>query len=256
MNTRKKKIKALCFWAVEVVLLFAAYFCEFKMVGYMAFAILTLAAAVFLWLYRLISKYADKNPRCAKILKVTLISLACMGVACLIGIEIPIIMAAHTDKDPEAPYLIVLGAEVVGVKPSLTLNDRLVTAKEYLEDYPQTIAVVSGGKGKSEEISEAECMRNWLVENGISADRILMEMKSTSTEENIKFSLETIKENGGDPTGRVAVCSSEYHLYRAKYYATKMDATPLGVAARSTIRFQMVSFFIREAFGIARMKIM
>jgi len=256
MNTRKKNHASLCFWAAEAVLLYAAYFCEFEMVGYMAFAVLILAAAVILGLYGLFSKYANKNPRCAKILIVMLISLVCLGVACLIGIEIPIIMAAHTDKDPEAPYLIVLGAEVVGEQPSLTLNDRLLAAKEYLADYPQTIAVVSGGQGKSEKISEAECMSNWLVENGISADRILMEMKSTSTEENIKFSLETIKENGGDPTGRVAVCSSEYHLYRAKYYAAKLGATPLGVAARSTIRVQMVSFFVREAFGIARMIIM
>jgi len=256
MNAQKEKIIALCFWVTEAALLSAACFCEFVMVGYMAFAILLLAAAVFLGLYRLIAKYANKNPRSAKTLKVTLISLACLGVVCLIAIEIPIIMAAHTDKDPKAPYLIVLGAEVVGVQPSYTLHDRLEAAKEYLDDYPQTIAVVSGGQGKDEEISEAECMRNWLVENGIAADRILMEMKSTSTEENIMFSLEAINENGGDPTGRVAVCSSEYHLYRAKYYAVKMGATPLGVAARSTMRVQMLSFFVREAFGIARMNIM
>lgn len=252
----RKKYSTLGFLLIEAVLVISAAFLEFAVAGYMAFALLLIAMAMFIGLLRLLAQYARKNPKCAKILKTVLTSLAYLGAAGLICIDIPIIMAAHTDKTPNAPYIIVLGAQVVGYNPSYRLNDRLVAAKAYLEEYPQSIAVVSGGKGKDEEISEADCMRLWLVKNGISADRILTETKSASTEENIKNSLEVIRENGGDPTGSVAICSSEYHLYRAKYYASEMGAKPLGIAASSTNRLQMVSSSIREAFGIVRMWIM
>ena len=52
--------------------------------------------------------------------------------------------------------------------------------------------MVSGGQGPGEEISEAECMYRWLVAKGIEASRIYKEDKSTSTEENIIFSEETL----------------------------------------------------------------
>lgn len=59
--------------------------------------------------------------------------------------------------------LIVLGAQVNGTKLSNSLKLRLERAKEYLDENPETIAVVSGGKGSGEEISEAEmqCMNIW-----------------------------------------------------------------------------------------------
>lgn len=43
--------------------------------------------------------------------------------------------------------LIVLGAQVNGTKLSNSLKLRLKRAKEYLNENPETIAVVSGGKG-------------------------------------------------------------------------------------------------------------
>ena len=59
-------------------------------------------------------------------------------------------------------YIVVLGCQVKGTKPSKALKYRLDTAKEYMQANPETIAVLSGGQGKMEEISEAECMRRYL----------------------------------------------------------------------------------------------
>ena len=56
-------------------------------------------------------------------------------------------------------YIVVLGCQVKGTKPSKALKDRLDTAKEYMQANPETIAVLSGGQGNMEEISDAECMR-------------------------------------------------------------------------------------------------
>lgn len=45
-------------------------------------------------------------------------------------------------------YIVVLGCQVKGTKPSKALKDRLDTAKEYMQANPETIAVLSGGQGK------------------------------------------------------------------------------------------------------------
>ena len=49
--------------------------------------------------------------------------------------------------------------------------------------------IVSGGQGSDEAISEAEAMRRYLVEQGIRNEEIIMEDKSTNTEENLVFSM-------------------------------------------------------------------
>ena len=69
--------------------------------------------------------------------------------------------------------LIVLGAQVNGTKLSNSLKLRLERAKEYLDENPETIAVVSGGKGSGEEISEAEAMYEYLVSQGIDETRLI-----------------------------------------------------------------------------------
>ena len=108
----------------------------------------------------------------------------------------------------------MLGAAVYGENPSITLQHRLEGAARYLEANPRTKAVVSGGQGKGEDISEAECMRRYLVEHGIDPDRILLEDRSTSTKENLAFSKAVIETDGGK-VDRVVIVSSAYHLYRA-----------------------------------------
>ena len=62
-------------------------------------------------------------------------------------------------KVPEnLDYLIVLGAHVDGTRLTLALLERTRRALEYLKANPGTKAVLSGGKGKGEKISEARAM--------------------------------------------------------------------------------------------------
>ena len=95
----------------------------------------------------------------------------------------------------EADYIIVLGSKVNGTKPSYSLQYRIDKAAEYLKSHEKAIAIVSGGKGKGEDISEALAMKNELMKLNIAEDRIIMEDKSTSTDENIKFSKPLIPDN-------------------------------------------------------------
>lgn len=246
MTKEKKR-----FLITEAVLLLAAAFFAFALVGYSTIGLVLLGVAAVIALFRLFSTHFEEKTQ--KTLKTVLTVCVCLGVAAIIAVEIPIVTAARGDKNPEAPYLIVLGAGVNGEAPSLSLVNRLDAALEYLEEYPDSIAVVSGSQGAGEDITEAECMRRWLEEKGIEAERIIMEEQAGSTYENIAFSLEKIAENGGNVRGSVAIASSEYHLYRAKYIAAELGAEPYGVAGRTSYPVLMLNYFLREAAAVAVM---
>ena len=182
-----------------------------------------------------------------------LLGLTCAGLLYFCIVEVPIIKNARTDPDPERPYLVVLGAAVYGDRPSLTLVRRLEGALDYLERFPDSIAIVSGGMGKGENITEAKAMHDWLVAHGISEERILEEPKATSTQENLSFSFDIIRERGDEPDGNVAIVSSAYHLYRAKSMARLQGVEAAGVAAPWGRTMVMLNYFIREAFGVTHL---
>ena len=75
-------------------------------------------------------------------------------------------------------YIIVLGAHVDGTRMTLALLERARRALLYLEENPGTKAVLSGGKGDGENISEAEAMYRYLTGHGIDGDRLIREEES------------------------------------------------------------------------------
>ena len=83
-------------------------------------------------------------------------------------------MKPRSDLD----YIIVLGAHVNGTKLTLALLERVRRALLYLEENPGTKAVLSGGRGDGERISEAEAMYRYLTEHGISPERLIKEERS------------------------------------------------------------------------------
>ena len=92
---------------------------------------------------------------------------------------------ANYKTNEGAETVIVLGCKVNGSTPSKYLNDRCKKAAEYLKKNPDAVAILSGGQGSDEDISEAQCMENVLVKLGIEQSRLYKEDRSTSTSENI-----------------------------------------------------------------------
>ena len=182
-----------------------------------------------------------------------LVVLVCIGVLYFCFVESFVIRSARTDKEPERDYLIVLGAAVYKDQPSLTLVRRLEGALDYLNTYPKSVAIVSGGMGPGETVTEAKAMHDWLIAHGIPEERILQEPRATSTQENLAFSFQIIRERGDEPDGHVAIVSSAYHLYRAKEMAKLQGVEAAGVAAPWGYFFVMLNYFIREAFGVTHL---
>ena len=66
---------------------------------------------------------------------------------------------SNVPEEADAPeFVVVLGAQVQGDQPSLTLKKRLDLALEYLTGHPQASVVVSGGQGADEAYTEASVM--------------------------------------------------------------------------------------------------
>lgn len=244
-----EKQKSVFIW-VEIVLLAICAFFKFALIGYgtlaLVFAVLAVLYAAFCFLRVL----ALEHKTASQVIKRLLIALIAIGAGIFIIAEANVIGEAHTDDDPEAPHLLVLGAGVNGTQPSLSLLNRLEAAKDYLDTYPNSVAIVSGGQGPGEDISEAECMRTWLESAGIDPDRIISEDKATTTQENIAYSLTIISGRGDDPEGKLAIVSSEYHLFRAKRMAEDLGAQALGVAAKTTYPVLRINYFIREGLAV------
>ena len=178
----------------------------------------------------------------AAVLLVAGTAVFCVAVA-------PVISEAKTDRDPKADYIIVLGAGLHGDVPSVTMQNRIDAALEYMDRYPEAKAIVSGGQGSNENTTEAFAMKKGLVQGGIEASRIIEEGRSTSTMENLRFSFDIIRALGDEPSGKVAIVSSEYHLRRAKLIAESLGVEAKGVAAHTTLPLMKVNYFIREGFA-------
>lgn len=122
------------------------------------------------------------------------------------------------------------------------LARRCDAALETLSEYPNAVCVVSGGKGNGENISEAEAMRRYLIERGISESRIIAEDKSTSTRENIRLSAELLKERGIDSA---VIVTNEFHQYRAGIYARSSGLT-VGHHSAGTPLYNLANYWVRE----------
>ena len=208
----------------------------FTGVGYIAYALFFAAALVAIMRF------------CPKAwIKRTVCILTALGLAYLIVVEVPIVGAASGDGDKEYDYIIVLGAAVHGDTPSLSLVERMSAARDYMQAHPQTIAIVSGGQGSDEPMSEAQAIKNSLVEKGISPDRIIMEDKSENTFQNIRNSLEIFDSMG--MSRKAVIITSEFHQLRAKMIASKQG---LECYSKSSPTYPplLPSYWVREWFGV------
>ena len=157
------------------------------------------------------------------------------------------IIICEKSEKPKGDTVIVLGCRVKGTIPTRALMSRCMAAYDYLNKNKNAVAILSGGQGADEDISEAECMRRNLTEKGIDKSRLFIEDKSTSTQENLKYSIAVIKKNNF--SNKIVICTSEYHIYRSLKIAEKAGINATGLPAHS-MRVLRVPAFTREVLGV------
>ena len=168
-------------------------------------------------------------------------SVIAVCVAFFLAVEMIILGAAFTQPPADLDYVIVLGAKVNGTQPSGALRNRIDVASEYLKSNPGALAVASGGQGPDEGISEAECIRRGLIQRGIDESRILMEDKSTSTLENLTFSLRMI-----DKGSKIGLVTNNFHVYRSMKIANTFDGYTFSAVPVATSLISFPHYMLRE----------
>ena len=93
------------------------------------------------------------------------------------------------------------------------LIERLKVVKASAEKYPNALIVCTGGHTayNNEDATEGWRMADWLIENGIAKERIIVEDKSLTTAQNAMYSIEILREKYPQVT-KLAIISSDYHI--------------------------------------------
>lgn len=245
MTKRKMSAPWLCFAILCLlgggILLLPSY-------RFSGWVILGIAAVVLC--YQLLKLLSAHHGKLCDVLRRILTVCICLVLVAALITGVLIVRTANNTSSEGCDHLIVLGAGVNGSVPSLTLRERLDAAYDYLQNHPGTLCIVSGGQGPGEEITEAACMADWLVNKGIPPERILLEEQATSTQENLAFSLDLIEQQTGTRPKTVAVVSSEYHLYRTGLMAKDQDIQPVLVPARTSWLSLRLNYYLREIVGV------
>ncbi len=219
-------MKAVRYAGAAVCLALAAYFMAPLVMGILHIgmmypaALLALAAAMLLrpWWFRRLPRWLCRAGG----------ALLGAGLALLAAVLVMMAVQAENRPGPEDCTVVVLGCQVsANGEPTVMLRDRIDAAYDYLSAHPESRCVASGGQNNNEPISEASCIRNTLVARGIHPDRIYLEDRSRSTEENLTFSAELIRKEGL-PT-RVAIASDNFHQLRAAVWARRGGLDPWSI---------------------------
>ena len=147
------------------------------------------------------------------------------------------VIAAHRKPDFDKDYIMILGCAIrKDGTPYPLLQGRIDKAMEFYNRQleatgKEAMYLPSGGQGSDEVISEAECIRRYLLAQGVEESRILPEAASASTLENMRFSKELIDKR--TPNAKVAFSTTNYHAFRSGVLAADVGLDADAVAGKT-----------------------
>ena len=184
----------------------------------------------------------------AKALKICFIAVMALGVSLFVFVEAIVIKGMMTKPQDNCDYIIVLGCQIRGDHITRSLKNRLNVAVDYATDNPDTTIIVSGGKGKGENTTEAYAMYNYLVSKGIDSSRIIQEDKSTDTSENMKYSVKYMD----NKDALAGIVTNNFHVARSRLLARHAGLNnTCGIPAESD-HVLFINYMVREAIGIVK----
>ena len=153
----------------------------------------------------------------------------------LIGTIVANAVTARYEPAPDKDLIIILGC---GIRrdgtPTPLLRGRIDRALAFAEKQRaqtgrEPVFIASGGQGPDELVPESACMKRYMMERGVPAERIVEEDRSADTAENMRFSKELIL--ALDPGGRAAFSTTNYHVFRAGLCARRVKLRAVGMGA-------------------------
>ena len=180
-----------------------------------------------------------------------LLRIAQIGLAALVlGLSaVWVIRAGHRDESAQpADVVIVLGAGVNGTTPSVALQTRIDAAERYLKAHPDIPAVLSGGQGAGEDISEARAMYDALTARGIDLERLILEEQSANTRQNLQNSLALLPDHYHKS---VAIVTNDFHMGRVRLLLNAAGpGRVVQVPAKLPWWWLSANYYLRESFAV------
>lgn len=176
-------------------------------------------------------------------LKVIIHTLVFIVFISFVLIEIDIINKGKENKPVKSDYILVLGSGLDHNKMTHDLKLRLDKTLEYLKVYPDTKVIVSGGILRDNTISEAQVMSEYLIQNGIDKENIILEDKAINTRTNFKYSYQLMNKDKS-----VTVITNDYHMKRALYLGNSLDLNLYAYPCSSNY-YTTFHSYVREYFA-------
>lgn len=177
----------------------------------------------------------------------------------------------------EASYVIVLGGGTKrGGGLGASAKERARAAAFYMMSRPDCRVVVSGGRGRYGEETEAALLKDYMLslyvlndpaaggDSSEYAPRILEEGRSHDTIENMTYSAQVIMEDISQRTAttmeaalgqNVLIATSGYHLARAQYIARRLGYAHVSGIAAPTPMLALPKAYIREILAWVKLDI-
>ena len=173
----------------------------------------------------------------------------CLGIVWA-GYLTGLMISAQYRTPPAGTNVIVLGAQVYSAeRMGVTLTNRINRAYTYLDAYPDTVCIVTGGQGGDEPCPEALTEKNALLRMGIEDERIYLEDQSRNTRQNLEFSRE-IADREGLGT-EFALVTQKFHMFRAMKLAENAGITAYTLAA-DTDPLLLPEYYGRELLSLTK----
>jgi uncharacterized SAM-binding protein YcdF (DUF218 family) len=178
------------------------------------------------------------------------LALVIIGLATLV-IASDVARFGNTDGGETADAALVLGAAVLGDRPSPVLRERLRHAVALYEQGRVSKLVLTGGLSPEDSLTEAEAGRRWVLAQGVPDADIILEDRSRTTVENFVLAEPLLATNNIET---VLVVSDPIHMRRAMTIAGR---TGMAAASSPTPSSRFVSldtqlpFLLRETWFMA-----
>ncbi|WP_232232631.1 YdcF family protein [Cupriavidus sp. amp6] len=152
-------------------------------------------------------------------------------------------------KGSPAKAILILGSGTPHCTASPTLVARLNDGLALARRWPAARVVVSGGQDFGLRCSEADIMADYLTAHGMAPDRLIREDRSTSTEDNMRFSRRLLEQQGVSAADPLILVTSDFHLMRAKRIAHKAGFQVVSGVGAATPLYLRYNAWLREYFA-------
>lgn len=204
------------------------------------------AAVVFFFISVIFSQQAPWLP----VLAVLIVFICAWAGFLIIANLVYAWLYPHLWRRPSPDFVVVHGSGLVRGHVARLLGARIDEgiARWRAGGGKSIPLILSGGKGPDEPRSEAEAMAEYAMNRGVPPSAILLEDRSRTTEENLEFTRDLVREHLGEGAQGVAV-TSDYHVLRTASLAREVGLDVQVAPAPSAFYFR-VNAFLREFVAI------